>query len=144
MLKLRNWSNPFMTEAVMTFLYDNVLRHERVKPNVWYLRFYEKLVMKMWFPFNSAKTLKDCYFVVDGSKTLKLSKKTFFDARFQKNVLSSFLLVSSACYQDDLGDSEGNEIVSLMAHTFNSDWLLYVNFPETINLSRNIWLIENW
>ena len=96
----------------------------------------------MWFPFNSAKTLKDC--VVDGSKTLKLSKKTFFDVRFQKNVLSSFLLVSSACYQDDLGDSEGNEIVSLTAHNFNKDWLLYVNFPETINLSRNIWLIENW
>ena len=70
----------------------------------------EKLAIKMWFPFNFAKTLKDCYFVVGGSKNLKLSKNTFFGVSFQKYVLSSFLLISSVRYQDDLSDSERNEM----------------------------------
>ena len=82
--------------------------------------------------------------MVGGSKTLKLSTNTFFGVSFQKNVFSSFLLFSSVCYQDDLSDSERNEISSSMAHNFNDSLLLYVGFSETINLCRNIWLIENW
>ena len=98
----------------------------------------------MWFPFNFAKNLKDRHFVVGGSKNLKLSPNTCFGVSFQKNVLSSFLLFSSVCYQDDLSDSERNEIASSTARNFNNSWLLYVKFSETINLCQNIWLIENW
>ena len=43
--------------------------------------------------------------MVVGSKTLKLSANTCFGVSFQKNVLSSFLLFLSVCYQDDLGNS---------------------------------------
>ena len=104
----------------------------------------EKLAIKMWFPINFLKTLKDCYFVVDESRNLKFSSQTFFGVSFQKNVLSSFLIFSYVCYQDDLRDSEKNEIASLTARNFNNNWLLYVKFSETINLCWNIWLIENW
>ena len=85
------------------------------------MRCLEKLAIKMWFPINFAKTLKECYFVVGGSKNVKLSTKAFFSVSFQKNVLSSFLLFSSVCYQDDLSDSEGNEIASLTARNFNDN-----------------------
>ena len=115
-----------------------------IKTNVWYLRSLEKLAIKMWFPFNFAKNLKDRHFVVGGSKNLKLSTNTCFGVSFQKNVFSSFLLFLSLCYQDDLSDSERNEIASLTAGNFNRSWLLYVKFSETINFCRNIWLIENW
>ena len=64
----------------------------------------------MLFPINFAKTLKDCYFVVGGSKNLKFSTKAFFGVSFQKNVLSSFMLFSYICYQDDLSDTERNEM----------------------------------
>ena len=67
-----------------------------------------------------------------------------FGVSFQINVLWSPQLFSSVCYQDDLSDSERNEIANLTAHNFNNNWLLYVEFSETINLCRNIWLIENW
>ena len=70
--------------------------------------------------------------------------KTCFGVSFQKNVFPSFLLFSSVCYQDDLSNSERNEIASSTACNFNNSWLLYVKFSETINLCRNIWLIENW
>ena len=66
----------------------------------------------MWFPFNFAKSLKVYHFVVGGSKNLKLSPNNCFGVSFQKNVLSSFLLFLSVCYQDDLSDSERNEIAS--------------------------------
>ena len=115
-----------------------------IKTNVWYLRSLEKLAIKMWFPFNFAKNLKDRHFVVGGSKNLKLSTNTCFGVSFQKNVFSSFLLFSSVCYQDDLSDSERNEIASSTARNFNNSWLLYVKFSETINLCQNISLIENW
>ena len=84
--------------------------------------------------------------MVVGSKNLKLSTNTCSRFSFQKNVLPSFLLFLSACYQDDLSDSERNEIASYMACNFNNSWLLYVKFSETINLCRNIWLIGgfNW
>ena len=97
-----------------------------IKTNVWYLRNLEKLAIKMWFPFNFAKNLKDRHFVVGGSKNLKLSPNTCFGVSFQKNVLSSFLLFLSVCYQDDLSDSERNEIASSTARNFNNSWLLYV------------------
>ena len=58
----------------------------------------EKSVIKMWFPFNFAKKLKDRYFVVGGSKNLKYSPNTCFNVSFPKNVLPSFLLFSSVCY----------------------------------------------
>ena len=66
----------------------------------------------MWFPFNFAKKLKDRHFVVVGSKTLKLSTSTCVGVSFQKNVLSSFLLFLSVCFEDDLNGSERNEIAS--------------------------------
>ena len=112
------------------------------KTNVWYLRSLEKLAIKMWFPFNFAKILKDPHFVMGGSKNLKLSENIFFGVNFQKNVLSRFLLLSSVSYQDDISDSERNEIASLTARNFNNSWLLYAKFSET-KLCRKIWLKEN-
>ena len=44
-----------------------------IKLNVWYLQCLEKLAIKMWFPINFLKTLKDCYFVADESRNLKFS-----------------------------------------------------------------------
>ena len=38
--------------------------------------------------------------------------------------MSSFLLFSSVCYQDDLSDSKRNEIASSAASNFNKSWLL--------------------
>ena len=99
------------------------------------------LVIKMWFPFNFAKNLKDRDFVVGRLKTSgQTFSKHLFGVSFQKNVLSSLLLFLSVCYQDDLSDSERNGISA--ARNFNNSWLLYVKFSETINLCRNIWLIE--
>ena len=97
---------------------------------------FKNLVIKMWFPFNFAKNWKDPHFVVGGSKTLKLSPNTYFGVSFQKNLLSSFLLFLSVCYQDDLSDSEKNEIKSSTARNFNNSWLLYVKFSETIHLNK--------
>ena len=115
-----------------------------IKANVWYLQSLEKLAIKMWFPFNFAKNLKDRHFVVGGSKNLKLSTNTCFGVSFQKkNVFSRLLLVPSVCYQDDLSDSKRNEMASSTARKFNNSWLLYVKFSETINLCPNIWLTEN-
>ena len=67
-----------------------------------------------------------------GSKNLKLSANSCFGVSFQKNVFSSFLLFSSICYQDDLSDSERNEIASSTARNFNKSWLLYVKCSETL------------
>ena len=47
----------------------------------------EESAIKMWFPLSFAKNLKDRYFVVGGSKNLKLSPNTCFGVSFQKNVL---------------------------------------------------------
>ena len=114
-----------------------------IQKNVWYLRSLEKLAIKKWFPFNFARNLKGHHFVVGGSKNLKLSTNTCFGVSFQKNVFSSFLLFSSVCYQDDLSDSERNEIASLTTCNFHNNWLLYVKFSEAINLCGNILLMEN-
>ena len=89
------------------------------------------------------KKFKGPSFCGGGSKILKLSRNTCFGTSFQKNILSSFLF-SSVFYQDDLSDSERNEIASSTARNFNNSWLSYVKFSETSNLCRNIWLIENW
>ena len=82
--------------------------------------------------------------MASGSKNLKISTNTCFAVSFQKNVFSSFLLFWSVCYQDDLCNSERNEIASSAARNFNNSWLLYVKFSETIKLCQNIWLIKNW
>ena len=58
--------------------------------------------------------------MVGGSKDLKILTNTCFGVTFQKNVLSSFLLFSSVCYQDDLNDSERNEIASSAVRNFNN------------------------
>ena len=92
----------------------------------------------MWFPFNFAKNLKDLYFAMGGSKNLKLSTNTCFGVSYQKNVFSSFLLVSPVFYNDDLSHSERNEIASSTARNFNNSLPLHVKFSETINLCRNI------
>ena len=78
-----------------------------------------------------------------GQRTWNFQQTLVLVLAFKKNVLSIFLLCSSVCYQDDLSDSERNEIASSAACNFNSSWLLYVKFSGTINLCRNIWLIEN-
>ena len=112
--------------------------------NVWYLRSLEKLAIKMWFPFNFGKNLKGRHFVIRRLTNLKLSPNTDFGVSLQKNVLSRFLLFWSVCYSDGLSDSERNEIASSASRNFNNNWLLYVKFLETINLFRNVWLMENW
>ena len=56
------------------------------------------------------KNFKGLLFCGGGSKNLKLSTKAFFGVSFQKNVLSSFMLFSYICYQDDLSDTERNEM----------------------------------
>ena len=67
------------------------------------------------------KKFKDPHFVVGGSKNLKLLPNACFGVSFQKNVLWSFLLFSSFFYQDDLNDSERNEIASLIARNFDNN-----------------------
>ena len=114
-----------------------------IKTNVWFLQNFQKLAIEIWFPFNFAKSLKGRHFVVGGSKNLKISTNTCFGVGFQKNVLSSSLLLLSVCYQDDLSDSERNDIASSAARYFNTSWFLYVKFSGKINLCRNIWLLEN-
>ena len=99
-----------------------------IKTNFWYLWSLEQLAIKMWFPFNFLKNLKNRHFVVGGSKNSKLSTNTCFGVSFQKNLLLSFLLFSSVCYEDDL--SKRNEIASSTARNFNSSWLLYVKCSE--------------
>ena len=81
---------------------------------------FQNLAIEIWFPFNFAKSLKDRHFVVGGLKNLKISTNTCFGASFQKNVLSSFLLFLYVCYQDDLSDSERNDIASSVARYFNT------------------------
>ena len=117
-----------------------------IKPNVWYFRSFEKLTIKIWFPFNFTKNLKDRHFLVGESKNLKLSTNTCFGVSFQSNVLSNFWLFSSVCYWYDLSDTKQkqNETAGSMAHHFNNSWLLYINFSETINFCQNTWLIKNW
>ena len=90
------------------------------------------------------KNFKGLLFCGGCVKDLETFSKSFLGGSFRKNVLSSFLLFSPVFYQDDLSYSERNEIASLTARNFNHIWLLYVEFSETINLCRNIWLIENW
>ena len=115
-----------------------------IKTNVWYLPSLEKLAIKMWFPFNFAKNLKDRDFVVGGSKNLKLSTNIFFGVSFQKKCIAEFSAIFVCLLSRWLSDSERNEIASWTARNFNNSWLLYVKFSEKINLCRNFWLIENW
>ena len=86
----------------------------------------------MWFPFSFAKKLKGRHFVVDKSKPLKLLTNACSGASFQANLLSSFLLFFSVCYQDDQGNNERNEIASSTVRTFSNSWLLCVKFSKTI------------
>ena len=74
----------------------------------------------MWFPFNFVKNLKNRHFVIGGPKNLKLSTNIAFGDSFQKNVLPSFLLFSSVCYQDDLSDNERYKIATSAARNFNN------------------------
>ena len=76
-------------------------------------------------------------------KTWNFKQTLFLVLAFQKNILSSFLLFSSVCYQDDLRDSKRKEVASLTACHLNNNSLLYVEFSGKINLCQNIWLIEN-
>ena len=115
-----------------------------IKTNVWYLQSLEKLAIKMWFPFNFVKKLKNRHFVVRGSTNLKLSTNTYFGVSFQKKCIAQFLLFFFVCYQDDQSNNERNEITSSTARNFNNSWLLYFKFSEKINLCQNIWLIQNW
>ena len=129
----------------------SVLSKSIVKPRSFFIKFLTKFVWKLeklksqnfkgcmfdgpvivqlfhnlnlGFRSISQKILKDCHFVVGGSKNLKLSTNTCFGVSFQKNVLSSLLLFLSVCYQDDLSESERNETASSTARNFNNSWLL--------------------
>ena len=51
-----------------------------------------KIADKMSFPFNFAKILKGCHFMVHGSKNLKHWPDTTIDTTFRKNILASLLL----------------------------------------------------
>ena len=114
-----------------------------IKTNVWYLRSLEKLVIKMWLSVQFHKKFKGPSLCGGWIKELETFSSTCFVVSFQKNVLSSFLLFSSVCYQDDLSDSKRNETASSTACNVNNSWVLYVKFSETIDLCWNIWLIEN-
>ena len=94
----------------------------------------------MWFPFNFAKNLKEKFIsFCDGYvKALETFNKHFLWCQLSKNVLLSFLLISSVCYQDVLSCSERNEIASSMGRNFNNSRFLYVKFSKTINLCRYI------
>ena len=86
--------------------------------------------LKCGYPFNFSKNLKDRHFVVGGSKNLKLLTNPFFGVSLQKNVFSSFLLFPPVCYQDDLSNSERNEIASSTARNFNNSWLFMSHFQR--------------
>ena len=63
-----------------------------IKPNVWYSWSLKILAIKRWFPFNFAKTLQGCHFVVGGPKSFKLLANICFENSLQNTVLPSLLL----------------------------------------------------
>ena len=69
-----------------------------IKPNVWYSWSLKILVIKRWFPFNLAKLLQDCHFLVGWPKNLKLLADISFESGLQNIVLSSLLLFLCAYY----------------------------------------------
>ena len=107
-----------------------------IKPNVWYLQSLEKLAIKCAFRSIFLKKSKDRHFVAGGSKNLKLSTNTCIGVSFQKNIFSSFLLFLSVCYQDDLNNSERNEIASSTARNFNNIWLICQIFRNNKPLAK--------
>ena len=69
-----------------------------IKPNVWYSWSLKILAIKRWFPFNFAKILQGCHFVVGGPKNFKLLADISFESSLQNTVLPSLLLFLCACY----------------------------------------------
>ena len=67
------------------------------------------------------QNLKGLLFCGGWVKELETFNKIFFGISFQKSVLSSFMLFSSVCYQDDPSDVERNEIASLTVRNFNNN-----------------------
>ena len=53
-------------------------------------------------------------------KELETFTKHLVGISFQENVLPSFLLFSSVCYEGDLSGSERNELASSKARNFNN------------------------
>ena len=69
-----------------------------IKPNVWYSWSLKILAIKRWFPFNFAKILQGCHFVVGGPKNFKLLADISFESSLQNTVLPSLLLFLCVCY----------------------------------------------
>ena len=69
-----------------------------IKLNVWYSWSLKILTIKRWFPFNFAKILQGCHFVVGGTKKFKRLAHIFFESSLQNTVLPSLLLFLCACY----------------------------------------------
>ena len=69
-----------------------------IKPNIWYSWSLKILAIKRWFPFNFAKILQGCHFVVGGPKNFKLLADISFESSLQNTVLPSLLLFLCACY----------------------------------------------
>ena len=70
-----------------------------IKPNVWYSWSLKILAIKRWFPFNFAKTLQGCRFVVGGLKSFKLLADICFENRFQNTILPSLLAPYTSIFQ---------------------------------------------
>ena len=66
------------------------------------------------------KKFKGPSFCGEWVKELETFSNTVLVLAFKKNVFSSFLLFCSVCYQDDLSNSERNEIASSTARNFNN------------------------
>ena len=69
-----------------------------IKPNIWYSWSLKILAIKRWFPFNFAKILQGCHFVVGGPKNFKLLADISFESSFQNTVLPGLLLFLCPCY----------------------------------------------
>ena len=71
-----------------------------------------------------------------GQRTWNFQQTLVLVLAFKKNLLPSFLLFSSVCYQDDLNNSERNEIASSTARNFNNIWLICQIFRNNKPLAK--------
>ena len=77
------WQKSFHNLNILSANWHFLKLCNSFKINVWHLRSLEKLAIKMCFPFNFAKKLKDRHFVMDRSENLKL-ETFFFVSVFEK------------------------------------------------------------
>ena len=91
----------------------------------------------MWFPFNFAKKLKikGPSFCGGQVKELEIFNKHLFWCQLSKKCIVEFSAIFVCC-QDELSNSEINEIASSTTRKFNNSSLLYIKFSETIKLPK--------